>query len=906
MFAALVAVALLVGGALAPTPAARAVPGAATRPAAAPGFFPAATSPDGRLSLTVTSSAGSGTLPTTGSTVTFTYTVRNLSGQPAYYGSLTDSACSTPTYRTGSGMSNDGTQWWSPAGGSATFTCGTLVTQDLTSRATAVFDTSPDAATAWTPSTATATTTVTVADDPCTTMYYISNTFNSAVGTIGTVATSGTSALTPQYRVGALGNGTAFPNSSAIAVDPTSPTRAYYIPHGAGGYGGLWQLNVTTGASQRVTAQQAATSSVRLAVARDGTVWSWAIDGNLYSLAAGSTTWVRRTLTSATDVNGNSLATTQFASGDLTVGGNGNLWMLGANGTTGITYLLTVPAAETTKTAMAAVVVGRMNQPPARSGVHYNGIAFAADGTMYASSGPNTVTGPTTATNAISRVDMNTGASTTVATSPANTVGSVGDLGSCALPRAELRVLKTASSATPSITGGDVITYTIRVANLGRLSSVGATLSEAIPDNTAYVPNSTTLNGAAVADPAAGVMPYSVAGGREVHGPGAYDGVVPGRGEAVVTFRVRVTDPLPAGVTQIANQAVATDTNGSVRSDDPGLPGDADPTVVPVARAGVSLAKTASSATVAGSAQVTYTFVVSNTGNEPLAGVRVSDAMTSDRTGSAQPFDSPACASPTLQPGSDVNGNGLLDPLEPWTYRCTQPVAWTAGDPDPWRLTDAARVQAVGSVSGATVDDDASATVAVRPRPATIEVSKSAGAVVGPDSDTGLLRATYTVSVRNSGQVAGSYGPLTDTPGFADGLAVRGATFRGPDDTADRTWDGTGGSFTLAQGPVPIAAGAVHDYRVTVLFVWTSTQVPAACADNPTPGRGLFNTAGLPAGQEADPSDKGACLDPPAPPAPAIAIDKQAGRLVDAEADGAARWATRSPTASSSPTPAAR
>lgn len=69
-------------------------------------------------------------------------------------------------------------------------------------------------------------------------------------------------------------------------------------------------------------------------------------------------------------------------------------------------------------------------------------------------------------------------------------------------------------------------------------------------------------------------MPYSVTGGREVHGPGAYDGVVPGRGEAVVTFRVRVADPLPAGVTQIANQAVATDTNGSVPSDDPSLPGD--------------------------------------------------------------------------------------------------------------------------------------------------------------------------------------------------------------------------------------------------------------------------------------------------------------------------------------------
>lgn len=869
---------ILVGGLAVFTPGSATASPAVGAVRAAPVLTGSATSGDGRITLSVVSSAGAGTLPSNGSTVTFTYTVKNNTSEKAYYRSLGDSVCSSPNYTPNSGMTSDGTQWWIPGGGTATFTCGVLVTQDLTSTATATFDTSPGGGVAWAPSVATATTVVNVADDPCTTLWYASNTYNSAAGSIGTVATSGTSAMAAKWSIPALGNGANYPDSAALTVDPTTPTRAFFIPRNGGSntYSGLWRLDLTTGASAQVVGNSTATNSVRLAAGRDGTVWSWATDGTLYSLARGATTWVPHAIASAKDVNGVSLASTSFASGDLTVGGNGNLWMLAA-ATSGTTYLLVVPAAETPKSAVAAVVVGKMNPPSA--GGFYNGIAFAADGSLYASSGPNARTGATTAVNTIAKVDMNTGASTQVATAPTSSVGSVGDLGSCALPRSELRVLKRASTATPSVKTGDTITYTVEVANIGKLSSVAATLTDAIPTNTTYVPNSTTLNGVAVAD-TSGTMPYAASPAREVHGPGANPGVIPAGGKATVAFSVKVAAVAP-DVTAISNQATAVDVNGAVLSDDPGNPAEDDPTRVPIAKSGIALTKTASTSQVAGAGQVTYTFVATNTGNDPLAGVRVTDVMS--QTDGTPLVDS--CRNPALAAGSDANKNGTLDPLEPWTYTCTQAVAWASGDRDPWQVNDTGTVTATGSVSGAQVTANASASVTVVPKPATIEVTKSAGTVVGPDSATGVLQATYTVSVANSGQVAGTYGPLTDTPAFASSLTPLGARFVRPNGSPG-TWDPNRGPFQLTGASTSIGAGQVHDYKVTIDLAWTSTADAAPCSATPGPGQGLFNSVSLPAGQEAVTSDNGACIDPPVKPAPAIKLEKKAGAIVDRDGNG--------------------
>jgi uncharacterized repeat protein (TIGR01451 family) len=87
---------------------------------------------------------------------------------------------------------------------------------------------------------------------------------------------------------------------------------------------------------------------------------------------------------------------------------------------------------------------------------------------------------------------------------------------------------------------GAILEYTITIQNNGLVTS-GAALTELVPANTTYVANSTTLNGAAVAD-VAGTMPY-VSGGA-ISSPAAAAGVInPGSTaaeKAVVRFRVTI------------------------------------------------------------------------------------------------------------------------------------------------------------------------------------------------------------------------------------------------------------------------------------------------------------------------------------------------------------------------------
>ena len=87
---------------------------------------------------------------------------------------------------------------------------------------------------------------------------------------------------------------------------------------------------------------------------------------------------------------------------------------------------------------------------------------------------------------------------------------------------------------------GAVVEYTISVQNNGLVTS-GASLTEIIPPNTAYVAGSTTLNGVARAD-VAGAMPF--VGGGSINSPSAAAGVInPGATAAeiaVVRFRVTI------------------------------------------------------------------------------------------------------------------------------------------------------------------------------------------------------------------------------------------------------------------------------------------------------------------------------------------------------------------------------
>ncbi|MGD8575451.1 MAG: isopeptide-forming domain-containing fimbrial protein [Thiohalophilus sp.] len=105
---------------------------------------------------------------------------------------------------------------------------------------------------------------------------------------------------------------------------------------------------------------------------------------------------------------------------------------------------------------------------------------------------------------------------------------------------------------------GDRLQYTIITTNFGALPATGVVLTDAIPADTTYVPNSTTLNTLAVPDPAAGVS--ALESGLDISSsdltpplPTAGNGTLSPGQAATVTFEVDVT-----GGVLISNQGTVS------------------------------------------------------------------------------------------------------------------------------------------------------------------------------------------------------------------------------------------------------------------------------------------------------------------------------------------------------------
>ena len=109
--------------------------------------------------------------------------------------------------------------------------------------------------------------------------------------------------------------------------------------------------------------------------------------------------------------------------------------------------------------------------------------------------------------------------------------------------------------------------------------------------------------------------------------------------------------PSPALQVTTTNVIVATG------SDDEGnVVEDTDKATVTVIAPAIAIDKSVDAVSVTPGTTVTYTFRVTNPGSVPLAAIAVSDDK---------------CA-PVVFDGGDVNGDGLLQPSETWTYHCTQ------------------------------------------------------------------------------------------------------------------------------------------------------------------------------------------------------------------------------------------
>ena len=135
---------------------------------------------------------------------------------------------------------------------------------------------------------------------------------------------------------------------------------------------------------------------------------------------------------------------------------------------------------------------------------------------------------------------------------------------------------------------GDTLRYTITTTNFGAIPATGVVLTDAVPANTTYVGNSTTLNGMAIIDPGLNISP--LISGIDISSsdltpplPGAGNGTLSPGGSAVVIFDVLVdAGTLPGTI--ISNQGfVSNNELPTEPSDSDGNDANGDqPTVVVV------------------------------------------------------------------------------------------------------------------------------------------------------------------------------------------------------------------------------------------------------------------------------------------------------------------------------------
>ena len=157
------------------------------------------------------------------------------------------------------------------------------------------------------------------------------------------------------------------------------------------------------------------------------------------------------------------------------------------------------------------------------------------------------------------------------------------------------------------------------------------------------------------------------------------------------------------------------------------------------------------------------------------------------------------------------------------------------------------------------------------------------------DAD-GVHTVTYRVRVENTGVLPAAYGPLLDTPAFAEGLRVLDATWTatGPQAPAGPAAPATGpGPFTLAPAGTTLPRGATHTYDVAVRFHHRPGHSGASACEAGAAGAGL-GQPGQPAGRPgtAGTDDNTACLDAPAAPSASLVLDKQSDPVTDLDGNG--------------------
>ncbi|MGW6444859.1 DUF7927 domain-containing protein [Lentzea sp. NPDC055074] len=348
-----------------------------------------------------------------------------------------------------------------------------------------------------------------------------------------------------------------------------------------------------------------------------------------------------------------------------------------------------------------------------------------------------------------------------------------GDKCSTSTPIAGLRIEK--SDDRDQVVPGDTVTYTVKVTNTGQTVHTGASFT----DDLTQVLDDARYND----DAQATVGTVTLVWPRL-----EWKGDLPIGGSATITYTVTVKNPNP-GDKRL---------NNKITSDTPGTncpPGSKDPscsTETPGRE--LTIEKKSDRQTANPGELVTYSLMITNTGQVPLTGAKVTDDLSGV-------VDDAAWVSGQASPGTVA----FVSPALTWTgdlaVGATATVTYVVRVDDPikgdHKLVNTVSTEIPGNCPPGSTDPRCSTTT---PLPG-MEIVKEVDRKSANPGDT----VTYTVTVRNTGQTELNASFRDDLTKVLD----------------DATWGGTdAGTFTSPvltwSGVLPIGGSATVKYTVVV------------------------------------------------------------------------------------------
>ncbi len=373
--------------------------------------------------------------------------------------------------------------------------------------------------------------------------------------------------------------------------------------------------------------------------------------------------------------------------------------------------------------------------------------------------------------------------------------------------------------------GGDTITYTVTLVNVGAFEAQNVVFTDTPDANTTLVVGSvTTTVGTATAGNNAGDTSVGVDVGT----------LAANGGSATITFQVTVNDPIPAGVTEVANQGTASGDNFTdTVTDDPDTTDPDDPTRTPVGTGAPNVAATKADALtndvnsnglVDGGDTLTYTVTLTNSGTADATNVQFTDTPDANTV--------LVIGSVTTTAGTVVSGNNGGDTsvtVDVGTLAQGGNVTITfqvqVVDPIPAGVTEVANQGTVsgGNFANVPTDDPDTGTPDDPTRTPLVNApdisATKSDALTGDANGNGLADAgdviTYTVVLTNNGGGDATNVQFTDTPDANTVLVVGSVTTTAGTVTAGNNAGDT--SVTVDVGTLAASGGsATITFQVTV------------------------------------------------------------------------------------------